>query len=86
MRNDFKEQQQIDKQFKDQPGEMKYDIDKFMNENYPTIKRIPLSDVQERYKAVFGLFVKQDDLTTMIESTKRFNITNTKNKRYVNRI
>ena len=86
MRNDLHEQLVIDESFNEQPAEKKFDIDEFMNKNYPTMKRIPLSDIQKRYKAVFNLFIKQDELISLIESTKRFKVTASHNVKYVNRL
>ena len=85
MREDLKEQMEADEAFKDQPAENKFDINSFMTKNYPTIERFTLSDVQKKYKASFGLFVKQDELASMIESTGRFRISASKNVKYVNR-
>ena len=85
MRDDLKEQMEADEAFKDQPAENKFDINSFMTKNYPTLERFTLSDVQKKYKASFGLFVKQDELASMIESTGRFRISASKNVKYVNR-
>ena len=86
MRNDLREQLAIDESFNEQPAEMRFDIDEFMNKNYPTIRKFPLSDAQKRYKAVFGLFIKQDDLAQMIESTKRFKVSASHNVKYITRL
>lgn len=85
MRDDLKEQTKADEEYKEQPAENKYNIDSFMTKNYPTMERFTLSDVQKKYKTSFGLFVKQDELASMIEKTGRFNITSSKNVKYVNR-
>ena len=78
MRDDLKEQTKADESYNEQSAENKYDINDFMTKNYPTMKRFTLSDVQKKYKTSFGLFVKQDELTSMIESSGRFKITSSK--------
>lgn len=77
MRAYLKKQIEADEVYKDQTAENKYDIDSFMKKNYLTI--------HNKYKSSFGLFVKQDELSSMIEVTGRFKITASKNVKYGNR-
>ena len=77
LRAYLKKQIEADDVYKDQTTENRYDIDSFMKKNYPTIHK--------KYKSSFGLFVKQDELSSMIEATGRFKITASKNVKYGNR-
>lgn len=86
MRDELKEQQMIDEEYKDKPAEDEYNIDEFMNKNYPSIDRFPLSDVKEKYKATFKLSITYDKLIQLIESTGKFKITNCKRVYYVTRL
>lgn len=44
--------------------------------NYPTVNRVPLRDLKDRYKQEFNVILKFSDLIEKIESTKLFQITN----------
>ena len=83
MREELKEQQEIDKQF---TGEFKYDIKEFLQKNYPSIDRFLLKDVQTKYKTAFNIHFTFEELKKKIEETGLFTVSNTHRTMYVNRI
>ena len=85
MREELREQEEIDSAYIDTADETRYDIRAFMTKNYPTINRFPLSDVQKKYKATFKLNITLSELEQQIEQTGLFTITRSHNVRYVNR-
>lgn len=68
------------------PSESKYDINEFLMKNYPTIDKVPLKVVKERYKQEFNINLKYSELTEKIESTNLFKVTNIHNIKYMNRL
>ena len=68
------------------PDEKRYDVYEFLMKNYPTIDKVPLSDVKKRYKAEFGVNLKLDDLGDKVSKTKLFKISNYHNIRYMVRL
>ena len=74
------------KQIMSKPADSKYDMKEFLMKNYPTVDRVPLRDVKDRYKQEFGISLKFADLIEKIESTKLFKITNGHNIKYMNRL
>ena len=69
----------------DLPAENTYSILQFLNDEFPTVDRFPLSDVKNRYKQKFGLSLTIQEMKTKLEETNMFTITRCKNKYYVNR-
>jgi hypothetical protein len=61
-------------------AEKKYDLTDFMNTQYPTLKRIPLSEISREYKKRFNIKINQADLKTAIEETKLFTVSNCSHK------
>ena len=82
MREEQEEQEMIDRKF----DESDYDMEKFMQNNYPSIDRFMLKDVQQRYAKVFGLKVTLTELQKKIEQTGKWKVTNVHNIQYVNRL
>ena len=67
MRDELAEQKAIDDKYETTPDEEKYDMKKFLTENYPTINRFPLKDVKDKHKATFKLSISMDELQQRIE-------------------
>ena len=86
MREELKEQQEIDQQYMETPDENKYDMKWFLQKNYPTIDRFLLKDVQTKYKATFKINLTFDELKKRIEETGLFTISNVYRTMYVNRV
>lgn len=86
MRDELREQELIDQQYIEKPEENKYDIKAFLQKNFPSINRFPLSDVKNKYKLTFNMTITKDELKKQIEDTKLFRISNVHNVLYVNRI
>ncbi|KAK8837127.1 hypothetical protein M9Y10_037182 [Tritrichomonas musculus] len=85
MREELKEQQEIDQQYEETPDENKYDMKWFLQKNYPSIDRFLLKDVQTKYKATFKINLTYDELKKKIEETGMFTISNVHRTMYVNR-
>ena len=86
MREELREQEEIDSAYADTADETRYDIRAFMSKNYPTINRFPLSDVQKKYKATFKINITLSEFEQQIEQTGKFRITNVHRTLYVNRL
>lgn len=69
----------------DTPDDERYNIASFMTKNYSNIERIPLREVQQRYKLEFGLKITQDVLANEIISTGLYTVTASHNVKYVTR-
>ena len=83
MREEYNEQ--LMPAVDDQPAESTYSILQFLNDEFPTVDRFPLSDVKSRYKQKFGLSLTIQEMKTQIEESNMFNITCCKRKYFVNR-
>ena len=86
MREELKEQNDIDEQFINSVGEDKYDFREFMKRNYPTIDKFVLKDVKDKYKAEFKKTATYDELINLVNETQMFKVTNVHRTYYVNRI
>ena len=69
----------------DLPAENVYSILQFLNKEFPTVDRFPISDVKDRYKQKFGLSLTIQEMKTKIEETNMFTVTCCKHKYFVNR-
>ena len=69
----------------DLPAENVYSILQFLNKEFPTVDRFPISDVKDRYKQKFGLSLTIQEMKTRIEETNMFTVTCCKHKYFVNR-
>lgn len=67
------------------PAENSYSILQFLNEEFPTIDRFPMSDVINRYKQKFGMKLITEEMKTKIEETNKFTVTCCKHKYFINR-
>ena len=83
----IKEVQRMREEYNEQlmPAESTYSILQFLNDEFPTVDRFPLSDVKSRYKQKFGLSLTQQEMKTQIEESNMFSITCCKRKYFVNR-
>lgn len=86
MREELREQNEIDEQIVNTPDETKYDFKEFMKRNYPSIDRFPLKDVKDKYKKEFNINKTYAELQSMIEETNMFTVSNSHRTLYVNRI
>lgn len=64
-------------------AENKFSIKSFMIQQYPTINRIKLSEVCNKYKEIHGIRKTQSEITEELEETEMFRVTNSKNIKYV---
>ena len=83
----IKEVQRMREEYNEQlmPAESTYSILQFLNDEFPTVDRFPLSDVKSRYKQKFGLSLTQQEMKTKIEETNIFSVTCSKHRYFVNR-
>lgn len=85
MREELKEQQSIDQQYIDKPIENKYEMRAFLQNNYPSIDRFLLKDVQTKYKTTFNINLTFEELKKKIVETGLFTISNVHRTMFVNR-
>ena len=69
----------------DLPAENAYSILQFLNDEFPTVDRFPISDVKNRYKHKFGISLTIQEMKTKIEETNMFTVTCSKHRYFVNR-
>lgn len=83
----IKEVQRMREEYNNQnlPAENTYSILQFLNEEFPTIDRFPMSDVINRYKQKFGMKLTIEEMKNKIEETNKFTVTCCKRKYFVNR-
>lgn len=84
----LKEVQRMREEYNDNqntPAENAYSILQFLNDEFPTIDRFPISNVKDRYKQKFGMTLTIEAMKTKIEETNKFTVTRCKNIYYVNR-
>jgi hypothetical protein len=62
------------------PAESKYELKKFMEAQYPTMKRITLSEIAHEYKKKHNIRIPQDILRRELEQTGLYKITNCSHK------
>ena len=86
MREELREQNEIDEQITNTPAEEKYDFKAFMTRNYPSIDKFQLKDVKDKYKREFKQSKTYAELIEMINETKIFSVKNVHNVYYVTRI
>ena len=86
MREELREQNEIDEEIANKPDEAKYDFKEFMKRNYPTIDKFQLKDVKDKYKKEFKQNKTYAELTEMVNETKLFTVKNVHGTYYVNRI
>lgn len=86
MREELKEQNEIDEEIANKPDEEKYDFKEFMKRNYPSIDKFQLKDVKEKYKKEFKQNKTYAELISLIDKTKMFTVTNNHRTYFVNRI
>ena len=85
MREEYNEQLMPSTDDQDLPAESTYSILQFLNDEFPTVDRFPLSDVKSRYKQKFGLSLTIQEMKTQIEETNIFTVTCSKHRYFVNR-
>jgi hypothetical protein len=61
-------------------AEEKYRIKEFMEEQYPTMKRITLSDIAHEYKKKHNIRIQQDILRHELEQTGLYKVSNCSHK------
>lgn len=86
MREELKEQNEIDEEIANKPDEERYDFKAFMTRNYPSIDKFQLKDVKDKYKKEFKQNKTYAELTEMVNETKMFTVKNVHGTYYVNRI
>ena len=86
MRDELRIQNELDEEYVNKPAEKEYDMEEFLQKNYPTLGRFPLSDVKKKYFATFKINLTHEELTEKIEKTGKFKITNVHRTLYVNRL
>lgn len=82
MRDEQEEQETIDRKF----DENDYDIQKFMQNNFPNVERLLLKDVQQRFTKEFGQKLTFAQLTEKLEQTGKYKITSVSRTMYVTKI
>ena len=64
-------------------GEDKFNVENFMTKHYPTVERVPMSDVCKKYKEVMGITMKQEDMKQHLEDTGKYKVTNVSHKLFI---
>ena len=84
MRQELREERELAESLNEEIGEEKYSIDSFMKKHFPTVERVLLKDVCDKYKAVTGIHKTLAQMKDELDPL-RFKVTNCKGKYYVTR-
>ena len=85
MRQELKEERELAEAFINEVAEDKYSIDTFMKKHYPSIERVLLKDICDKYKEVYGIHKTLTQMKDELEPLG-FKISNVSHKYYVSRI
>ena len=85
MRQELKEERELAEAFINEVAEDKYSIDTFMKKHYPSIERVLLKDICDKYKEVYGIHKTLAQMKDELEPLG-FKISNVSHKYYVSRI
>ena len=85
MRQELKEERELTEALNSEVAEDKYSVDTFMKKHYPSIERVLLKDVCNKYKEVYGIHKTLTQMKDELEPLG-FKITCCKRIYYVTRI
>ena len=83
MREELREERELTESLNEEIGEEKYSISSFMKKHFPTVERVLLKDVCDKYKEVTG--IHKTLIQMKEEEPLEFKVTNCKGKYYVTR-
>ena len=84
MREELREERELAESLNDEVGEEKYSVESFMKKHFPTVERVLLKDVCNKYKEVTGIHKTLTQMKDELDPL-RFKVTNCKGKYYVTR-
>ena len=84
MREELKEERELAESLNNEVGEEKYSIDSFMKKHFPTVERVLLKDICDKYKTVTGVHKTLTQMKDELDPLQ-FKVTNCKGKYYVTR-
>ena len=84
MREELREERELAESLNEEIGEDKYSIDSFMKKHFPTVERVLLKDVCDKYKEVTSIHKTLTQMKYDLEPLM-FKVTNCKGKYYVTR-
>ena len=84
MREELREERELAESLNEEIGEEKYSIDSFMKKHFPTVDRVLLKDVCDKYKAVTGIHKTLAQMKEELDPLM-FKVTNVSRKYYVTR-
>ena len=87
MREEIREEMELSQKLCEEAdediAEDKYSIVKFMQKHYPTIERLPLKDICDKYKEVFGIKKTLLEMKAILEEQTNYKISNVSRKYFV---
>ena len=84
MREELREERELAESLNDEVGEDKYSVESFMKKHFPTVERVLLKDVCDKYKEVTGVHKTLTWMKDELESLE-YKVTNVSRKYYVTR-
>ena len=84
MREELREERELAESLNDEVGEDKYSVDSFMKKHFPTVERVLLKDICDKYKEVTGVHKTLTWMKDELESLE-YKVTNVSRKYYVTR-
>ena len=84
MREELREERELAESLNDEVGEDKYSVESFMKKHFPTVERVLLKDICDKYKAVTGIHKTLTQMKDELESLE-YKVTNVSRKYYVTR-
>ena len=84
MREELREERELAESLNDEVGEDKYSVESFMKKHFPTVERVLLKDICDKYKEVTGVHKTLTQMKDELESLE-YKVTNVSHKYYVTR-
>ena len=84
MRQELREERELAESLNEEIGEEKYSIDSFMKKHFPTVERVLLKDICDKYKTVTGVHKTLTQMKDELDSLE-YKVTNVSRKYYVTR-
>ena len=84
MREELREQRELAESLNEEIGEDKYSVESFMKKHFPTVERVLLKDICDKYKAVTGIHKTLTQMKDELDPLE-YKVTNVSRKYYVTR-
>ena len=85
MRQELREERELAEALSNEIAKDKYSVDAFMKKHYPSVQRVLLKDICDKYKEVYGIHKTLTQMKDELEPLG-FKISNVSHKYYASRM